>query len=104
MRDLLVAGADVNATLAPQGVYASFTVLMIASCFGRVKCVRELLKFKADVEAKSGDGRTALMYVADYGHAGIIREFLEGGGANVKHERLQRRYRSDDCKLAGCEF
>ena len=75
MRDLLVAGADVNATLAPQG----FTALMIASCFGRVKCVRELLKFKADIEAKSGDGRTALMYAADYGHAGIIRELLEGG-------------------------
>ncbi|KAI2501339.1 hypothetical protein MHU86_13137 [Fragilaria crotonensis] len=74
VRDLLQAGANVNAQDDNDGV----TALFIASQFGHVEVVRELLgEYNLDVNLRCIDGATALYIASQEGHAEVVRELLQ---------------------------
>jgi len=77
LRELLQAGANANSRLRPPDT-SGYTVLMYASILGHSECVRELILFKADVNAKSAGGMNALAATADFGHVESLRELLKG--------------------------
>ncbi len=74
VRQLLEAGADINAT-NDFGV----TALIWAATKGHSDIVRQLLEAGADINAKDidNDGDTALINAAQKGHSDIIRQLLE---------------------------
>jgi ankyrin repeat protein len=72
---LVKHGANPNLT---NGVN-SWTPLMHAIHKHQVAAVGALLKAGANVEARAGDGTTALMMAAGYGYDDIVRVLLDGG-------------------------
>ena len=76
MRSLLERGADIEAR-DKDGA----TALMIASAYGRMEIVRNLVSFGADTEATEG-GATALMIAATAGQMPIV-ETLVSLGADI---------------------
>jgi hypothetical protein len=72
---LVAHGANPNLT---SGVN-SWTPLMNAIHKHQVEAVRALLKAGANVEARGGEGGTALMMAAGYGYDDIVRVLLDGG-------------------------
>ncbi len=82
LKDLLSKGGDVNARDD-----AGETLLMKGATQGQLDLVNILLKYKADVKAKSLDssGYTALVRAAEAGHADVVKALLDAGAdPNVK--------------------
>ncbi|MBT5533613.1 acyltransferase family protein, partial [Candidatus Poribacteria bacterium] len=71
----LVDGADVD-ELHPQ---LEVTPLALAAVLGRVDVVDVLVRAGANVDARDGNGATALHGAAFFGHAGVVRRLIEGG-------------------------
>ena len=63
------------ALFAPYAQYA-FTGLIYAAMHGHVETARALLEARADVDAKSGSGKTALDYARDESR-GLVIEMLQ---------------------------
>ena len=80
VRDLLRAGANVNAQDDNDGV----TALFIASQFGHVEVVRVLLgENNLDVNLQCPDGATALYIASQEGHVEVVRELLQHNQVDV---------------------
>ncbi|XP_064909401.1 ankyrin repeat domain-containing protein 29 isoform X4 [Columba livia] len=62
------------------------TALMVASYYGHVDCVRELVLQGADINLQREDGGTALLAACQYGHAKVVETLLKHG-ANI-HDQL----------------
>jgi ankyrin repeat protein len=84
LRELLAAGADLDAT--PRGPDAeALTALMRAARRGQLDAARLLLEHGADVNARSAKtgadawGKTALMYAAQAGETDLVHALLEAG-------------------------
>jgi len=80
VRDLLAAGADVNAANNADGG----TALIFAVYGGSTEIVSELIAAGADLDAKdagtgNGDGRTALSYAEEKSHAEITAVLKQAG-------------------------
>ena len=70
---LLVQARDKHDLNSPFDETSGMTLLMRASAAGCRSCVEVILKYGADVNAKSSGGETALMYALMNGKAEIIR-------------------------------
>lgn len=65
------------------------TALMKAASFGRMTCVRALIKAKADIHQKNNNGHTALTYAIAGGDEKIALLLLDQGGlANDCHDNF----------------
>ncbi|KAM4792002.1 ankyrin repeat domain-containing protein 29 isoform 4-T4 [Cyanocitta cristata] len=62
------------------------TALMVASYYGHIDCVRELVLQGADINLQREDGGTALLAACQYGHAKVVETLLKHG-ANI-HDQL----------------
>lgn len=76
---LLAAGVDVNIRSEKQ----KLTPLISAACCGSSEAVKALLKAKADIDAQSSTGNTALMLAIDRGKIEVALALIEGG-ANLE--------------------
>ena len=76
-RDLLAAGADVNA----RGTYYGETALVLAAASGDAETVRTLVNAGADVSATCKNGVAPLMIAEALGHTEVAGVLL-GAGAN----------------------
>lgn len=56
-----------------------WTLLHVASRYGRPEAVRELLASGAEVDAKNKCGSTPLHYASAHGHPYVVRELILGG-------------------------
>ncbi len=65
--------------LAPNGIEGEVVPLLSAAAVNCVEVVQLLLERHADVNAKDGDGWTALMKAAQAGHADMVRQLMEHG-------------------------
>ncbi|MBN2430012.1 MAG: ankyrin repeat domain-containing protein [Acidobacteria bacterium] len=74
VRDLLTAGADVNATS-----HSGITALMMAAHGGHISLVRYLLVRRADPDIQTENGVTALIAAVKEGHMSIVELLLERG-------------------------
>ncbi len=102
-RDLLSAGASVNATDR-----RGFTPLMWACANGSVPVVTLLIENRASVDARAGDGTTALLLAAANGFTDIVRALLERGadvsaasGGLTAREYALARGHTDIAELLG---
>ncbi|KXZ41606.1 hypothetical protein GPECTOR_367g148 [Gonium pectorale] len=78
MKELLAAGADVNAADK-----VGETPLHVATSEGHLEVVKELLAARADVNATDKDERTPLHFAASKWHLEVVKELL-AAGADVK--------------------
>ncbi|WP_395747421.1 ankyrin repeat domain-containing protein [Prosthecobacter sp.] len=78
-RILLDAGADPNKARS-EGLLAGFTPLMAAAAGDLSKAVELLLRYKADVNAQSSEGMTALCYAARDNNVPILKLLANAGG------------------------
>ncbi|XP_048696434.1 ankyrin repeat domain-containing protein 29 isoform X3 [Caretta caretta] len=62
------------------------TALMVASHYGHIECVRELVLQGADINLQREDGGTALLAACQYGHTRVVETLLKHG-ANI-HDQL----------------
>ena len=72
----LYGGGDVDARCS---WHHNDTMLMLASAHGHVEIVKVLLRHRANVLLRSGDGNTALNRAALYGRAEVARLLLAAG-------------------------
>ncbi|KAI2503197.1 serine/threonine kinase [Fragilaria crotonensis] len=80
VRDLLRAGANVNAQFEENGV----TALHAASASGHVEVVRELLRNNTvDVNLRTVGGSAAIHMASEDGHVEVVRELLRNSTVNV---------------------
>ena len=79
------------ALLIPLGVNAQDLVVNEAAKEGRTAVVSALLRAGADVNAKAGSGRTALLEAAEGGHTATVRVLLAG---RISHKLLIHSERS----------
>jgi len=81
---LLKHGADPNKKITSVGHdQRGFTPLHEGAVRGHDKVAQLLLTYKAKIDAKTTDGRTALMLAADAGHFSVAKLLL-GRGADLK--------------------
>lgn len=76
---LLAAGVDVNIRSEKQ----KLTPLISAACCGSLEAVEALLKSKADINAQSSTGNTALMLAIDRGKIDVALTLIKSG-ANLE--------------------
>lgn len=76
VRSLIEAGADVS--ISDTGSYRGHTPLLYA-VQGHEEIVAILISARADVNAKTTDGKTALILAAQLGHKDIVRMLLDAG-------------------------
>jgi ankyrin repeat protein len=74
VKDLIVSGANVNATEAE-----GETPLMYASAEGQVQVIDILIDRGANIHAKSINGQTALGRAALFGHSSVVEKLLFRG-------------------------
>lgn len=75
---LMERGADINRAIM---IDDRFTALMVATDYGNIACVRQLIKHPAiDVDARDTEGRTVLFYSCLKAKVEITRLLLEMGG------------------------
>jgi len=99
IRELVVAGADVNARTTAGWIKAASgrliqrpggeTALHLAAAEGNATAVRALLKAGAEVEAPADDGRTPLDYAIRLGVVTEAAEALVEAGAQLTPQRLE---------------
>ena len=77
-KELIVAGADVNAACQCHGS----TPLMFAAKSGHIHCLHELIVSGAQLNIQNKNGNTATMHTAQTGHVSCLCELI-GSGANV---------------------
>lgn len=79
VRELVAAGADVNAPAA-DGPFAGLTPLMLAAAKGQEDSLQALLSFDStDVEARDSHGRTALWFAAARNREACLVHLLVAG-------------------------
>jgi ankyrin repeat protein len=84
VRDLLLAGAHVNAQRDCDGA----TALLAASCNGHVEIVKFLLQQNnIDVNIQRKNGGTALYMASRGGHLDVVRALLQHNKVDVNAER-----------------
>ncbi len=83
VRILLEGGADVNAVTRN-----GMSLLMRASCDGRLDIIQSLLDRGADLNAKRSDGFTALSFAAFFGHIEAVRLLLRRGADTTAKSRF----------------
>src|SRR5437870_4258579 len=99
LRELAVAGADVNARTtahsirSPSGAVKLLpggeTALHLAAAAGNAQAVRVLLQAGAEVEARAQNGRAPLDYALRLGSATEAGEALVEAGAQLTPQRLE---------------
>ena len=76
VKRLVEAGADVNLYGWPPLIYASFN--------GHAAVVDYLLKKGAEVNARTANGSTALLFAARFGHLEVVELLLQGAGDTLR--------------------
>jgi hypothetical protein len=79
--ELLASSAwfEMYQTLAPDDSPESFTPLVVASHFGLIAVVQQLLETGTDANAKDNDGWTPLHWASMNGHDTVVQRLLEAG-------------------------
>ncbi|XP_065254386.1 ankyrin repeat domain-containing protein 29 [Emys orbicularis] len=75
------------------------TALMVASHYGHIECVRELVLQGADINLQRESGTTALFFAAQQGHNDVVRFLFEFGAST--------EFRTKDggtALLAACQY
>ncbi|XP_030405415.1 ankyrin repeat domain-containing protein 29 isoform X3 [Gopherus evgoodei] len=75
------------------------TALMVASHYGHIECVRELVLQGADINLQRESGTTALFFAAQQGHNAVVRFLFEFGAST--------EFRTKDggtALLAACQY
>ena len=86
-RRAFLAAIAVTVCLLSTGTSAAPNDLIRASEIGNLPRVKELIAAKADVNARTGDGTTALLLASQNGHLEIVRTLLT---TNPQCERKRR--------------
>ena len=60
-------------------LFPSFSALIFSSNNGHLEAVRVLLQNRADIEARSNDGRTSLLWAAHWGHYPVVQYLVQRG-------------------------
>ena len=74
-----------HANVEDRGIKGDITPLMAAANGGHVKIVKLLLAHKADVNAQSSTGNTALTYACAGGYVDVVKVLLESGASIEDH-------------------
>lgn len=78
---------DLNVINIDEGNIAGRTALMISSKYGRLECVKRLLRRGANRDAIDIEGDTALIHAASEGRVEVV-EYLVARGANIDQQNL----------------
>jgi ankyrin repeat protein len=70
---------EIYQTLAPNNSPESFTPLVVASYFGLIAVVHQLLETGTDAKAKGDDGQTPLHWASISGYDTVVQRLLEAG-------------------------
>lgn len=74
----------------PDQLWKGFYPLHSAALHGKTKAVELLVQWKADVNARTGDGQTALMLAAINGHTATAEKLVElGADVNARNQDRQ---------------
>eukprot|EP00239_Pterosperma_sp_CCMP1384_P001298 CAMPEP_0197847664 /NCGR_PEP_ID=MMETSP1438-20131217/6741_1 /TAXON_ID=1461541 /ORGANISM="Pterosperma sp., Strain CCMP1384" /LENGTH=353 /DNA_ID=CAMNT_0043459653 /DNA_START=200 /DNA_END=1261 /DNA_ORIENTATION=+ len=72
--------------------YSGMTALMIAVSVGDERCVKELLRFGADVQLRDDETeRSAIHMAAQNGHYKILQDLLNVMSTNIKRAEVKRK-------------
>src|SRR5712692_4864933 len=75
---MIKAGTNVNAPMPIPGA-APRTPLWVAAASGRANTARVLIRYRADVNAETTDGHTALGAAILKGHLDVFKVLLDAG-------------------------
>ena len=59
--------------------FIACSALILAANNGHLNCLQILISHGADIEARSNDGRTSLIWASLWGHLDVVQYLLEHG-------------------------
>ncbi len=96
VKDLIKNGSKIHGEIN-DGDNSAKSALWMASCYGHVEIVNELINAGANIEMEDKDGWTSLMCASYYGKIKVVNELIKAG-ADI--EAINRRYGKNSLILA----